>query len=480
MKGLLALAVGIGLATVAGAQQKPVTNNGLISQLANTKGEPTTLPVISKTHDDRATTIVYDISGQQSWDSLYDSSNTILYVPIPTGKVMTGIGWDVGIATVGGSYLSEATIYFDGSDRDGLGLFLTPGAGDFSPGTGYYSSPVIDLTDNGIPDIPIQADGLLWIELFESYDDVADSVDADYLNVPSTLTIVYGDPPAPRCAIWTEDFDSGVWPPAGWTVIDNTTTGLTWNTSSAFPRGNTVPGGSGECAAIDSDYYGFGPIIDGELWTAPFDLPVNPTMLEWDMNYQNFAGIDFADVDISTDGGGSWTNLVSYNSDLTGHFSVDLSAYAGTTGVMIRFHYYNGDYTWWWHVDNVALSYIASSTSRNGGTNPNSYTVSGPPIMDASFQALIDVGSTGHTFGELFGYSGPYSFALGTRTILIDFTDPNGELLALDPTVGPIATYDLAVPPDCVLFGFSCSTQAVHFGGAPWVLSNAQDWVIGY
>jgi hypothetical protein len=479
MKRMLAIAVGVGLATVVGAQQKPVTSTNLLSAQARTKGAVTAPPVISTTQNDRSTTIVYDISGQQSWDSLYDSSNTILYVPIPAGKLMTGIGWDVGIATVGGSWLSEARIYFDGSDRDGYGLFLTPGVADTFAGTGYYSSPVIDLTDNGIPDIPIQADGQLWIELYEGFDDVPDAVDADWLNVPSTLTIVYGDAPAPRCPIWVEDFDSGVWPPAGWTVIDNTTTGLTWNTSSAFTRGNLVPGGAGECAAIDSDYYGLGPVEDGELWSAPFDVPAAASTIEWDQNYTWL--LDNADVDISTDGGGSWTNLLAFTATTTGHITVDLSGYAGMTGVMIRFHYYNADYAWYWQVDNFGLYPSATAAARNAGSNPNSYTVSGAPIMGETMTASIDVASTGHTFGKLFGYSGPLTYTLGSRTILVDFTDVNGELLSLAPAVGPIATYDLLVPTDCAVAGFGLSTQAVHFGGgSPWVLSNAQDLVLGY
>jgi hypothetical protein len=481
MNRLLAIAAGVGLATVAGAQGKPVTNTGPIQRTENLKaGEAITLPVVSETTNDRSTTLVLDISGEQSWDSLGDSSNTILQVPIPAGSLMTGIGWDVNIATVGASWLSEARLYFDGSDHDYYGLFLTPGVVDTTPGTGHYTSSVIDLTDNGIPDIPIQADGILYIELFEGYDDVADAVDADWLN-PSTLTIVYGAPPTPHiCSIWSEDFDSGVWPPAGWTVIDNTATlGGAWTLNSTTGRPNNT-GGSGDCAIIDSDWYGSSNDQDTELWTNSFFVPAGGATLEYKMDLNYLSG-EVCDVDVSTDGGLNWTNLDSYAADMTGLYGVDLTAYGGFN-VIVRWHYYLASWEWWWEIDDVALVYNAGAAFRNGGTNPSSYTVSGPPLMGESFDAMIDVGSTGNALGELYAFAGPLSLTVGgTRTLLIDVTHPAGELLALSPVAGPIATYTLPVPNDCGIFGVTAYTQAAHFGGgAPWVLSNAQDLTIGY
>ncbi len=128
------------------------------------------------------------------------------------------------------------------------------------------------------------------------------------------------------------------------------------------------------------------------------------------------------------------------------------------------------------------LAVAASAASRNGGTNPASYTVSGGPVIGSAFQATIDVGSTGHALGQLVGFGGSFSFTLlsGGQTLLVNITDPGGELLAVSAAAGPIATYNIAVPADCALFGFSLSTQAVHFAGAPFLLSNAQDLVVGF
>lgn len=161
--------------------------------------------VLSQTQNLGTTTLVVDISGLQSWDALNDPSNTVLAIPLGAGAAMTGIGWDVNLTTQGGSWRSEARFYFDGSDQDASGLFLAPGIADASSGSGSYSSGgVLDLTDNAIPDIPILGDGNLYIQLYESFDDANDVVDADW-TAPSSLTIKYsgGGPPAvPTVGQW--------------------------------------------------------------------------------------------------------------------------------------------------------------------------------------------------------------------------------------------------------------------------------------
>jgi hypothetical protein len=207
MRRTMLLAAGLALATVTAAQK------GAPSQLlARTATGPEatgafrtiTPTIVSQTQNLGATTLVLDISGEQSWDALNDASNTVLLIPLGAGASMTGIGWDVNLATVGASWLNEARFYFDGSDQDLTGLFLTPGAGNNFPGAANFTSGgPLDLTDNGIPDIPILADGNLWIQLNESFDDVNDAVDADW-TAGSELTIVYegGAPAVPTVGEW--------------------------------------------------------------------------------------------------------------------------------------------------------------------------------------------------------------------------------------------------------------------------------------
>jgi len=213
-----------------------------------------------------------------------------------------------------------------------------------------------------------------------------------------------------------------------------------------------------------------------------FDVPAYGTVLKFNHYYQTYTGADMADVDISTDGGTTWTNVFSYfGATFSGQESIDMTAYAGTT-VMVRWHYYMANYEWYWHVDDVCLFALASATSRNAGTNPASYTVTQPPIAGGPFDAEVDLaGTTGHNYALIAGYLAPLTLTLpGGQTLLIDVTDPGGEVMGQLLTPGPIAYFHCDLPCDPGIVGVMVASQGVHVGGAVFVLSNAQDLVVGY
>ena len=87
------------------------------------------------------------------------------------------------------SYLSEAAVAFGSTtnfNAISYPLTLTPGFGDDFPGTQFYtSSGVIDLVNLGL-DFSLDADGLLWLEFFETFDDFTDDWDGIWNG---TLTI---------------------------------------------------------------------------------------------------------------------------------------------------------------------------------------------------------------------------------------------------------------------------------------------------
>lgn len=151
--------------------------------------------------------IVFDIdlSNINSWDGQGDSDNDVLVIDVGallsasgTAGVVTGIGWDVSITPVGLSWYSEATALFTDSGG-GQGVNVSPGAGDEFAGDGiplsYSSGGILDLTDNGIPDI-ILNDGLLMIEFYEGFDDVADAIDAGWDGTLSVAATKVPIPPA--------------------------------------------------------------------------------------------------------------------------------------------------------------------------------------------------------------------------------------------------------------------------------------------
>ena len=101
-----------------------------------------------------------------------------------------------------------------------------------------------------------------------------------------------------------EDFESGTFPPTGWTTVDNVGNGDVWQTSSFWTHGN-LSGGTGECAAADSDDIGPGFLFDSELITPAFDIPGADYYLEFDHYFNSITG-DQGAVDVSV-GGGLWS-----------------------------------------------------------------------------------------------------------------------------------------------------------------------------
>ncbi len=104
--------------------------------------------------------------------------------------IITDLGWDVTIETNGPSWLSEAVFAFTSDTDPDLvqPITITPGAGDDGPGTATYSSGgLVNLVGNGLENI-VAVDGIVGLELFDTFEDFADSPDANLLT-GSVLTL---------------------------------------------------------------------------------------------------------------------------------------------------------------------------------------------------------------------------------------------------------------------------------------------------
>ena len=181
-----------------------------------------------------------------------------------------------------------------------------------------------------------------------------------------TLTAVFAlVAAAPAWAQWFENFDTGI--PATWTVIDNSVGGAApWDTNVFWGDDNyTDPDGLNDtmCAEANSDVPGGAVTVDTELISPEFVVPIGAS-LEFDTNYQSYTNLDFADTDISLDGGVSWINLLHWvpPDDEQGvwwgtgaHISTSLADYAGENA-QLRFHYYDANWEWYWQLDNVEVT----------------------------------------------------------------------------------------------------------------------------
>ncbi|MCC5822245.1 MAG: hypothetical protein LAT64_09450 [Phycisphaerales bacterium] len=132
-------------------------------------------------------TLNIDLVNVESRDGFNAAVNEVFNFNLGAGAHITGLGWDVTIATVGASWLSEARVEFtDTGITTGVGI--TPGVGENSPGTmSFNSGGILDLVGLDL-DFFLGADGNLRVEFWETFVDNPGSADAIWNG---TLTVQY-------------------------------------------------------------------------------------------------------------------------------------------------------------------------------------------------------------------------------------------------------------------------------------------------
>ncbi len=139
--------------------------------------------------------------------------------------------------------------------------------------------------------------------------------------------------------------------------------------------------------------------MDTELRTPVMDMSTfNRAKIEFktDFYYYSYGVSEIADVDVSVIGAtGPWLNVwrkaVEYRGPNTE--VVDITAIvAGQSNVMIRFHYYNAYWDWWWQIDDV---HIVGTTE--GQCAPPIRILGSSSVYYPSLQDAYDVSTDGET-----------------------------------------------------------------------------------
>ncbi|MFY1674918.1 S8 family serine peptidase [Plantactinospora sp. WMMB334] len=152
----------------------------------------------------------------------------------------------------------------------------------------------------------------------------------------------------------SESFDASS-APAGWSVVNRTDKGG-WAFDDPAGRGN-LTGGTGNFAIIDSDALGSGNTQDTDLITPPLDFSaVDAPLLRFNSDWRAVGVSDTADVDVSTDGGTTWTNVWHQTVSRRGPRieEIPLDPAAGAAEALVRFRF-KGTFAWWWEVDDVTV-----------------------------------------------------------------------------------------------------------------------------
>jgi len=169
---------------------------------------------------------------------------------------------------------------------------------------------------------------------------------------------------------------------ANWDVINNGGLGMWMIYAEPFPNAYTLPPEStGNIACADSDEAGSGSTTDTTIELLnPIDLSLYDTVnLQFDSDFYAIDTDDMGYVDVSTDGGASWTNVLTYAgvSVRETHEIIDISSVAAFQGnVLIRFQSVQPGWDWWWAIDNVGIygtlggtpGYITGTVTLDGGT----------------------------------------------------------------------------------------------------------------
>lgn len=160
----------------------------------------------------------------------------------------------------------------------------------------------------------------------------------------------------PTTSLFFENFAGGI--PGTWTVVDGGTgsgPASTWTTTNPGSRSLLVP----PFAIVDSDELGTGQTMDEQLITPVVSATGFSHVsleLEHAFRFYTQGQAEKADIDVrSSVTGGAWVNVERFDSgDVSGHLSVDLTAYAAAD-LQVRFHYYNAVFEWYWAIDDVTI-----------------------------------------------------------------------------------------------------------------------------
>jgi N-acetylneuraminic acid mutarotase len=189
-------------------------------------------------------------------------------------------------------------------------------------------------------------------------------------------------------------------PEDGWSVVDNEGNGQTWNFSNPGDYLDPPPGGDADFATVDSLYYGYGYNQDTSLVSPVENLSKDKSpVINFDTYYFGYYS-QTADVDLSLDGGNTWTTVWSQTENtVSGPVSIPIPQAAGQSDVEVRFHYVqNEDFGFYWELDNVFIGNQACVPTPGGlvdGVVTDNNT--GNPVNGASVTSNSNPGQTGVT-----------------------------------------------------------------------------------
>ena len=156
--------------------------------------------------------------------------------------------------------------------------------------------------------------------------------------------------------LFFDDYESGT---GNYTI--STANGCPWAVIPISSRSYTLPPtAQGNAFASDADLCGSSG--GGSSSTAVLNTTLDATMfqtvsIEWDNDWQAINSADFAYLDVSTDGGTTWENVVTFDvTDVRNtHEYYDISSMVALHNFIFRLKTIQPGWDWWWAIDNLKI-----------------------------------------------------------------------------------------------------------------------------
>ena len=292
------------------------------------------------------------------------------------------------------------------------------------------NSVSVNGTEVWSQDASTGASGVMTVDL-TAYDGTSVSLsflyEGDYANDWKVDDVVIDDPappPPPSHSVFSEDFESGVIPPAGW-IENNNGTSSGWE-PDPFHSLN----GAGSAWHDDHTGYNLNSLIAGGIdCSGETGLHLN-----WDQDnlYSTWA----MRISVNINGAEAWYADGGGLGGISSQ-SADLAAYDGSAALEIEY-LYEGDYANEWSIDDVDLR-----ADDGGGGGGLSLSVSG---LVAGGSATLTLDNAGPGAACLFAWSsaggGPTSTVLGD----CDLSQPINRLPSVTADSAGSASISAAVP----------------------------------
>lgn len=257
----------------------------------------------------------------------------------------------------GGSH--DVVLMVCGGDKETVTLTENP------PGTRVFKGSIATAAGSAIvEDGTIQVLGSkMIIGVYEDADDGTGSP----ATARDTATVVAGS-----TVFYQTDFTD---PPDGWYVMDGGSSADSWSLTTEWGD-RTSPYWTGTFVIADSDWAGYGVVMDEDLVTCGIDCSAyrNVTLkFNHYFKYSLYNWDEICDVDVRVDGG-DWENIARYEGqNAEGLVELPLSPFGadGDPNVQIRWHYYNALWEYWWGIDDVQITGVLTDEGIPGDFEPD-------------------------------------------------------------------------------------------------------------